>query len=86
MTGRLKVDNSIRTPIETNTKGTPYSYVFCEMEGMTIQKMFRKNVERYSERNCLGYRPFIPGTQKRAEYNYINFKTCGEIITYCLYF
>lgn len=79
---RLKVNHSIRTPIETNTTGTPYSTKFVEIDGMTLQRMFRLNCERFSERNCLGFRPIIPGTQKKGEYNYISYKRCGEIVTY----
>jgi hypothetical protein len=81
---RRKVNQSERTQIRMNHIGTSYSRKFHEIEGLTIQKMFRLNCEKYSSRECLGYRPVIPGTSKRGKYCFITYKTCSEIVTYCL--
>ena len=45
---------------------TPYSVEYNKLEGMTVQKLFRKEARVHAENDYLGIRPYIEGTDKRV--------------------
>ncbi|KAA6379613.1 MAG: hypothetical protein EZS28_024860, partial [Streblomastix strix] len=71
-----------RGPIHTTKKYTPYSKKFFDIEGLTVQKIIRTSIERFPNNDHLGFRKFIPGSNKRGEYVWLKYHDTGEIVTF----
>ena len=52
--------------IHKKSKVTPYSVVYNKLEGLTVQKLFRKEAEVHANNDYLGFRPYVNDTNKRV--------------------
>jgi hypothetical protein len=72
------IDWSERTEIHTVKKPFAGSTLLHEINGLTIQSLFRKNAEDFKDRDHLGFRSYDTATKRWVYFIYFSL--------YCLFF
>ncbi|KAK2953070.1 putative Long chain acyl-CoA synthetase 7, peroxisomal [Blattamonas nauphoetae] len=71
-----------RGPIHRTGNRTYYSTSYFQPEGLTIKKLIRSVCERYPDNDHLGYREYLPNSNKRGQYIWLKYRDVNDLITY----